>query len=415
MATDSPYRIETGDLQFKVPETLSFTGQEQPGMFGYEDQAHQVYWRLAAWQGTVDLRPKYRDELRSDVEAEARLLFERYHRMHVDSGGEPPRTILDPGWSPVIDFNFKVLGNAGALEVVRRQAYFPAHEVIAGSLIIPTAAQTFTATASARSDFTGMREAMLVDELLRQEHIEDPEEVRRRLPQHQIDDPRHDVRFPDHILTRVRAALAWVGQVVTADFQLSRPPVYHAPQVELQGLDLALTLPPRYLFTSQDISGDERSAVFCRTTLPDAQAQLLAVSRSRWKEGEPLRSGDRLKAFAEANVRVWGQREAEDLEIRYQAPPDHGGMLQGEVYATYAVFGDRTQSLCRYLLDTDDEVFQFELMAPPCHSSDYLRAQMDGIVASFRRLDPPVNTSGAQPSQPPGQKWWSRFGLRPKR
>ena len=88
------------------------------------------------------------------------------------------------------------------------------------------------------------------------------------------------------------------------------------------------------------------------------------------------------------------------------------GMVQAEIYATYAIFGDRTQSLCRYLQDSDGEIFRFDLAAPPCHSADYLQAQMNGIVTSFRRLDPPSHTPGKQRTE---QKWWSRFGLRRKR
>ena len=384
--TSINHQIKTDAYRFNIPVILE-VAQTSPTA-EYLDPTHGVTWRFTNWELGLDLRRDYDDDLRSDAEREAHLLFEHYHRLYVDIENLPALTTLKPDWSPIIDLEHVQVGTVPALQIVRRLALVPGNEIIVGSLHIPTAVETFVLTAIAQTHFTGTREAILVHRLLKQKGSEEADTIRKNLPQSRIDDPQLDAQFPDHILTRVRAALTWMRQVIATDYELLQPPILQRPDIELPDLQIALTLPPRFTPLPQALQQGPRTAGWSRSVLPDAPPQLLDVWRAGRVPSKGRRRQDQLRVFAESNMQQWRQEGAKDMEIQFEQQSDHKGMLQGEVYVTYTIPSGATQSLARYLIDVDSEVFRIVLSAPTCFKRGELRTRMDEIIRSFRRLDP---------------------------
>jgi hypothetical protein len=92
-----------------------------------------------------------------------------------------------------------------------------------------------------------VRETILVAPVLEAARTsgEDPIAAAQRLEQTYFDDPTHDARFPDHPLSRIRRALAWILE--QSDFEVTEP-AEPPEDGELAFADLghAFVPPPRY-------------------------------------------------------------------------------------------------------------------------------------------------------------------------
>lgn len=129
---------------------------------------------------------------------------------------------------------------APALSILHRMALEPGREILMGHLLVPTGAGLFEARWLTRDDATGGREMRSIDH----------------------DDPRHDELFPQHALSRARAAERWIREA--SGLRVVAPPrAFPRGETVLADLGCALVPPPRFVREA----ANKRFALFSRVSL----------------------------------------------------------------------------------------------------------------------------------------------------
>lgn len=366
------------------------------------DPDRKVTWLLRVFPWPLDLRRSFDDVLRTDLEADARHLFEQaFKPIAWPPGSEEkssPRT-ADPRWSPIVDVEPVRVGEAPALRVVRRITYQPGNEVLSGSLLVPLAQGFAELAAIARAGQTGLRESVL---MLKRPGGPPTKPKVTFLSQAEYDDPVHDALFAEHPLSLVRGALHWL--LADAGLEVTAPAV-EPPEGEhvIEAAGCAVILPPRYLFVSRELMPMPPTlASFVRVGLGEAPLRLLDV----WRLADRLSGRDRgraLKRLAVENTERWIEEGVSDLDQEAEIVAVDGPETAVRTWVRFKV-GDRPKvSAMRWRADEDGTVFRVTASAAPYVPAPELRDQADAVMASLRRLD--VDEGGSGPGAP-NKPWW---------
>ncbi len=231
------------------------------------DEPKSVVWFFYLFPDLhLDLREEHRADMGKSLEHYARSVFDYAfdRRDHVDKT-RAPRT-ADPAWSPLVDVEHLSIGGANGLRTVHRMAYEPGCEMIMGHLLIPLRRGLFEARVLCVDQMTGYRESMLVDMRLRERSPSSEETLDQMMATFQqvdFDGTQHDNTFPEHSLSRARAALRWL--CVESNLRVTElPSPLERGEVELSRLGCALVPPPRFAYEAPDRPSQDES--FCRVS-----------------------------------------------------------------------------------------------------------------------------------------------------
>lgn len=230
-----------------------------------------------------------------------------------------------------MDVEFLKIGGASALRTVHRMSYEPGNEMIMGHFLVPLRRGLFEARVVSIDQLTGYREsALFLLKRMGRLPPNDEEELKRLvavLRQADFDDPQHDDSFPNHALSRTRAAMRWLytesGLHVT-----EMPAPYGSGKVELPRLGCALVPPPRFVYDSAiDASQKESCESFCRVSFcgTDGVERLLV---NRWSLPAQGLASD-LPRVAESFARELHEASGvEDMRLTVEALPSIGVAAQ---------------------------------------------------------------------------------------
>ena len=215
------------------------------------------WWLLFFDDLHMDLRREHREGLREGFEWPARTMFEDMYR-HSGEAGEP-RT-ADRSWSPLVEVEFLTIDDDPAVRVLHRMMYQPGREMIMGHLLVPVAGGLFEARAltSNGGSPTGGREAALT--ILAVESGADLEALEGTSRQAELDDPAHDEHFPEHPLSRLRAAFRGLVEPPRLEV-IDAAPAHPVGRVKLGSPRCSLVPPPGFVKQG----GDLTRVTFCGT------------------------------------------------------------------------------------------------------------------------------------------------------
>jgi hypothetical protein len=379
------------------------------------DPERRVAWEIAFVPYLLDLREATADELRADVEGEARAAFDAtWEQLGTEMNGDerPPIRTADPAWSPVVLFESTTLDDAPALRVIHRMSYQPTHEMVIGRMLLPVASGVLSISASSLTRNTGYRETMRLHAALASRPGASPEEIGRELGQAGYDDPTYDLLFPDHPLTLVRAALAWLvdaeGAGLTITDPLQLPP---RGEVELLAAGCAVRPPSRYLALPRGaLPISPTLAVLTRVGLSVTTPRLLDVWRI---EDTVILGADRegqLVRLARKNAADWGGEGATGIDAKVIRLPSKNGRTHAKSEIHFTTENGPTQAVALWMVDTDGVLFRIAASGGPWIPKEALLADAEQALHSLRRLDPPVVEAKeeALPAavEKPKRKWW---------
>ncbi|APR80272.1 Hypothetical protein A7982_05619 [Minicystis rosea] len=387
-------------LRWSLPDTFEVTKVEGRRLLA-RDSEREVLWLVRILPWSFDLRPAFDDVLRADVEADARRIFEvAFKPMEWPTGSGTqlaPRT-SDLRWSPIVELARERIGDAPALRVIHRLTYQPSNEVVSGTLLVPLADGFAEIVAMGRAAMTGFRESTLM--LQRPGELPPKGDFPR---QAEYDDPAHDVLFPMHPLSQVRAALRWL--LADAGLAVTKPPI-DPPEGEhlIEAAGCAVVLPPRYRFVPPEVMRMSPTlASFLRVGLIDASMRLLDV----WRLEKRVEAKDRalaLKRLARETVEGWEREGAADIQQTQEVVPSDGPQVTLRTVVRYRVGKEEKVTVMRWRAEADGVVFRVAVGAPPHVPEQELHEQADAVMASLRRLDERPGAGGE--SKKPWWKVW---------
>jgi hypothetical protein len=354
------------------------------------DAERKVGWLLSAKPFRLDLRPELDAILRADVERHARGLFDRSF-VPPEDGALQPRT-SDPSWSPVVEVEPLTLPTGRALRMVHRLTYQPGHETVVGRLLVPVERGTLCISSVAKAELTGYRETALM-----MRASADGGEV-DFLPQAAYDAPEHDAQFPDHGLSRVRAALAWLLTADGAGLEVTAPMAPLPPGVvELREASCAVLPPARFVrLPAGTLPMSPSLAAFSRVVLgQDEEPRLLDV----WDLRETLPRTDRVQALvalARRTAEGWASEGARDLTVEVAPLPERNQRSELSCTVTFKVANSKIHSCQHWIADIDGRVFRIAEGGESWLPREELQANVAAVAASWRRLEAPASK----------RRWW---------
>jgi hypothetical protein len=363
-------------VRFTVPPELeSIATDERPDVLYAPDRS--IAWQFFVNQLPIDARPQHRELLLRDAHRCARDVFINYSSTLEQI--RPLRTD-DPTWSPLVEITPTQLRGAPILTAIHRMSYQPGNEFVMGHLLVPIRAGLFELRLLARADMTGVRESMLVAPVIRDAAAagEDPIAAAQRLKQPYFDDPAHDARFPDHPLSRIRSALAWVLE--RSDLEVTEPA--EPPddgELVFDDLGYAFVPPPRYL--KVDIGNPYLQFARFSFTPTDGVHEL---SVHRHRHPIPARSADAVERLARRLADECAMKGYTDFTVDTTLDdPDHARVLlcytdhSGPRHTTHHVFRCPDGTVLLPIID-----------APRSTPAAELDAEIAAMLATLRPLAP---------------------------
>lgn len=363
-------KLTSGEAGARIEIPVSWTLEnEGHDSVHFSDHEQQLMWWWFLSEDTPMVLHQELRELRADAELHARHMFEApFRQTSWTDGPKPhqPRT-TDPSWSPIIEFDPIELHGARALVMVHRMTYHPGSEIIMGHLLIPLRAGTLLeARVVAGANFTGVRETSLLAAQA------DPEEGMSRLKQADYDAPSRDADFPEHPLSRIRAALRWLRESTCLTITAPAEPLVEG-ELELAQPRCVLTPPSRFVPLRSD-PGALRRVSFCATDgIEHLLVQFLNVrsSLAELPEVVRLRAPEELELPAE-------QLTFEPISL---APSRSGVLVTGHRDDV-----ERHAQLC-YFLDGSSQLWMISLSAPDAIPLTRSRAELLTTAESCRPLE----------------------------
>jgi hypothetical protein len=409
-------QIQAGELGVRANFGVGIEQLEQAENAALlRDPERRVAWEIAFVPYLLDLREATADELRADVEGEARAAFDAtWEQLGAEMNGDerPPIRTADPAWSPVVEIDRITLDDAAALRVIHRMSYQPTHEMVIGRVLLPVASGVLSLSASSLSRTTGYRETMRLHAALASRPGASPEAIGRELGQAGYDDPTYDLLFPDHPLTLVRAALAWLVDAEGAGLTITDPLQSPPPgEVELPAAGCAVRPPSRYLALPQGaLPISPTLAVLTRVGLSVTTPRLLDVWRI---EDTVILGADRegqLVRHARKNAADWGGEGATGIDAKVTRLPSKNGRTHARSEIHFTTENGPTQAIALWMVDTDGVLFRLAASGGPWIPKEALLADAEQALHSLRRLDPPPVEAKAEPApaaaEKPKRKWW---------
>lgn len=366
-----------------VPEHLTIANETER-MLDAVDPASGVHWTFFYFPDlhfVLDDDAADAGTLRAGLEQHARLMFDTFFAEHPPEGAGPfamdrPRT-ADPDWSPLVEATPVQLGATPALRVLHRMAYQPGREVMLGHLLVPLAGGLFEARAIAHDEVTGMRESVIMVKQGRDAHP----------GQADFDDPALDDTFPQHCLSRVRAALRWLEHDSGLTCDAPAPRRAHGETV-LAAQGCALVAPPR--FVHRPGGGSEACFVrvaFCGTdglehfivTCAEAELGRLDAAALSAKALDAVRA-----TYREAGVK--------DIEVRRETD---------EVFVAEGLGHEgRLRAVFHWFLDEGQRPWHLAISSLAAAPWQARAQELAAARQSFRLTSPPP------PARP--KRWWRR-------
>ncbi len=409
-------QIATGELGARVHFSDRHEQLEEAANAALlRDPERRVAWEIAFVPYRLDLREATFDALRDDLEREARAAFEGTWTAlgeGIDAATRPPMRTADPAWSPIVAIERTTLGDAPALRVIHRMSYQPEHEMVIGRLLLPLANGVLSLGASSLTRTTGYRETMRLQAALSSRPGARAPDVARELGQAGYDDATYDLLFPDHPLSLVRAALAWLQDEDGGALAITDPLVLPTEQeIELAAPRCAVTPPPRYVaLPDGTLPIAPTLAVLTRVGLAVTTPRLLDVWRI---EDTVILGKDRegqLAKLARENAADWAGEGVTGIEAKVTRVPSTDGRTHARSEIAFVTDNGPTHAVARWMVDTDGTVFRVSASGGPWVPKDLLLADAEQALQSLRRLDPPAAEAKAvatgEVAVKPKRAWW---------
>lgn len=340
-------------------------------------QARHLPWRLA-------LGPSSSADLRAEISAAARVELEQAFEATIHPAtGEPvePRT-RDVTWSPVIELDELEL-DAPALWLLRRLHYVPTNELVIGTWLLPVADGLVSLSLMARDTVTGIRESALW--LKHDEKLGGAPSAHPGQPF--FDDAAHDALFPQHCLSRVRAARRWLEHPGKGGLTITKPAVAGSGEQQLPEADCAVQPPPRYArLPAGTLPMASTLVTFTRVTLgEDETPGMLNV----WKLSRKLPRGEQgqaLRSLAVDNAQGWESEGAKNIRVDARVSEGKRGP-EARLHIQFEV--DRPVQEAQVWFVDGDAIFRIGCSAIAAYDTQALWRDVDATLSSFRRLSPP--------------------------
>lgn len=322
-------------------------------------------WRIRVLPMEFAIAPGEEAELSEDVYASARTAFETRWRQQGRAAGATPRT-ASGDWSPVIEARLGAIGAGRIARIVRRLAYEQGDEVVVGNLFIPVEKGTVEIRIMAQSGETGVREKAI------------GAKYGGRQPQATYDSRELDPYFPDHPLTRVRAALdAVVGslEIITLP---DRP-----AELTLKEPGCAVTAPRRFV-AAPTVAGSGRGELV-RLGVDDWQRTIEVWRIGRHK----FKSKDLHAALVEHANKTAESSAGDDTShvVSHSAPiDDYGVCLQIQQYVTFERDDEPHHAVFRWWIAGDGTLWRIGETSSSLVDREELAADVAAVQDSFRRI-----------------------------
>jgi hypothetical protein len=416
VALEFLHQLQSGDLGVRALFPASLERLEEAARAALlRDPERRVAWEIAFVPFQLDLRDATEPVLRADLEVEARAAFEAtWSALAPDAelSARPAARTSDPAWSPIVAVDRPLVDAAPVLRVIHRMSYEPGHELVVGRVLAPTAQGVLSIAASNLSRATGYRESARVMAALASHDGADPEAVKRELGQAGLDDATYDLLFPEHPLSLVRAALAWLLDAEGGGLSITSPASASAEaeiEIELAAARCAITPPPRYLpLPDGALSLSPSRATLTRVGLAVTTPRTLDVWRI---EGASILGPGReqqLARLARKNAADWADEGATDVTAKVTKLPSKDGRAHVRSRVRFTTPAGPTHSAARWMVDTDGAVFRIAASGGTWIPEGSLLEDAEQALRSLRRLDPPAPLPEPKPldAVKPKRTWW---------
>lgn len=394
-----------------MPPESAEVMEEDEFLLLLRDPLARVVWQVNWSPFPFALDAAHDEALRADIELSAREAFDKAWKPPAADEVQARCRTEDPTWSPVIEHSRFDLPGGTALRLLRRIAYQPGREIVAGHVIVPTAIGHLDFRAMARDTVTGLRET-IVTATRRPEREPDvgatePDTEfpaagggaeKRDIgspfpPQALYDDPSLDPRFPDHPLTLVRQA---VGKLC-GSVAIKRAAPRAIESVQLEEPRCAFAVPPRYVPLPAGVMGMQPTLrILVRAGIESWQRniEVQRLDNVRFRNRDPRTE---LCALARDTIARWEREGATNIKAEVAAVSDFEGRPQAQQSVSMSAEGLPTRSIYRWWVEADGVVYRLGSGGPPgIPDADHV-ALLYGVLASWRRLDA---------IRAPHRPWW---------
>jgi len=304
--------------------------------------------------------------LSEDLYLSSRAAFELRWAAKPRAQGAQPRTAVGD-WSPVIEAKIGKIGDGRIARVVRRLAYEQGDETVVGHLFVPVEKGTVEIRISARSGEPGERENKV------------SAKYGGKQAQSVYDATELDAYFPDHPLTRIRAALAQTVETL----EIVAHPAKRADEVPLPEAGAAVTPPLRFT-AAAPIAGSGRGEIVRLGV--DGWRRTIHV----WRVGRHKLKGKDLHAalveHADKDAADWSKAGAAEIRSKSAPIDDYGVCMQVQQYVTFERDGFVRHAVHRWWLAGDGTMWRIGSDAPANVDRQALLDELAAVQDSFRRI-----------------------------
>jgi hypothetical protein len=342
-------------VQLQVPPAL-VVRNEREDFAELQDEATGVVHHLFFFP---DLHMVFRADLEAALQRHARHMF---IEAFLANGGEGPPRTDDASWSPLVEVEHLNVGGAPAMRTVHRMLYERGREMVMGHLLVPLRDGLFEIRVIALDQTTGFRESLILVQ----------RQVAGFLPQKEYDDPAWDATFPQHSLSRVRAALRGAREQWQLQVTRARDPMPDG-EITLARLGCGLVPPPGFVLmpSSGPLREQLQRTSFCGT---DGLESFLI---ERLESRIPLA---KLRRAAEETTRKYHD-DVEQLELHVD---ERGSRVL--VIAEGHGHRGRLRNALLWFLDGQSRPWSLALISTAAVPRDVLTEELERSARSFRLL-----------------------------
>ena len=313
------------------------------------------------------IAPGEEGALGEDLHQSSRDMFELRWRSKPRAAGAQPRTASGE-WSPVIDAKLGSIGEGRIARCVRRLAYEQGDEAVVGHLYVPVDKGTIEIRISARSGETGTREAAIAAK------------YGGKQAQATYDSAELDPYFPEHPLSRVRAALdATVASLEIVTLPQRKP----GSEVPLAEPGAAITPPIRFV-PSPSITGSSRGEIVRLGV--DGWRRTIHV----WRVGRHKLKGSNMHAalveHADKDAAGWDKAGASQVASHSAPIDDYGVCVQIQQYVSFERDGLVRHAVQRWWLAGDGTMWRIGSEASALVDRQLMLDELGAVQDSFRRI-----------------------------
>lgn len=327
---------------------------------------HGLTWRIAVSPIEFAIAPGEEAALAEDIGLSSRAAFELRWRSKPRPAGAVPRT-ESGDWSPVIEAKLGAVGESRIARVVRRLAYEQGDEAIIGHLFVPVAGGTVEIRVGARSAETGQREHAISTK------------YGGKQAQATYDAAELDPYFPDHPLTRIRAAL---DATITA-LDVTKPVEPRPAEVALSEPGAAIAPPARFV-ASPAIAGSGRGEVVRLGV--DGWRRTVHVTRVGRPKFKGRDTHANLVEHADKDAADSSKTGASQIRSHSAAIDDYGVCAQIQQYVMYERDAAIRHAVQRWWLAGDGTVWRIGTDAPAEVDRGAMLDELAIVQDSFRRI-----------------------------